>query len=111
LGVVGDSDGVCGGRFVRLIDGDVDGGLVAIVTPAMSQTVSLYVAVGNEMQSEFEALKNPISFHVGLIDVSNPSHTEDRIKFVILPCPGKRDPNDGVNVYGSGPKYVSEDPH
>ena len=60
----------------KVVGGDVDGGLVAIVTPAVSQTVSLYVAVvGNEMQSAFDALKNPISFHVGLIDVSNPSHT------------------------------------
>ncbi len=98
------------GEFVALVV-ELKVGLVVGISTVMSQTALLYVAVEIEIQFAFVASKNPISFHVGRIDKSNPSQTYDRTKFVMFPCPGKLDPNDGVKWYGFGPKYVDEDPH
>jgi hypothetical protein len=98
---------VFGLLVVGLVVGDVVG---LAVCSALSQTEASYVAVEIEAHSANVGLKNPISFHVGRIEIST-SQTYDRTKFVTSPCPGKRDPNYGVKWYGSGPKYVSEDPH
>ena len=77
-----------GARVVGLCDGAFDG--------VAWQTVVLYVADGYDVQLAFVGSKNPIIFHVGRIEISNPSQTYDRTKFVTLPCPGKLDPKNGV---------------
>jgi hypothetical protein len=84
--------------------GDIVGLAVGVRVGLGPQRVASYVAVGIEAQSALVALKNPISFHVGRIEMSEASQTYDRIKLVISPCPGKLDPKEEVKWYGFVPK-------
>ncbi len=112
---VGDAEGRAVGVAVGAFDGavfvgDAEGRAVGVVVGAVvgdavrvgsaMHTVPLYLAVASDAQLASLELKNPIIFHVGRIDTSNPSQTYDRTMLLMLPWPGNLllMPKDGVKL-------------